>query len=64
MKWLCKIGLHSWEYTPAEYKDGIMRDLGIPNVNGSRCCNRCGKKQTEHIHCLGLNPPEYVIHYR
>lgn len=63
----CKVGLHDWSYTEAEYNwggtpqnDTICREIGMPSKDATRTCDDCGKHQVQDIHCLGLNPPEYV----
>lgn len=63
MSILCRIGIHSWEYTAAVYPDSQAERLAIPTEEGYRTCKRCGKQQVEDVHCLGLNPPEYVVTY-
>lgn len=60
-KMMCLLGFHDWVYVETTYEDEICRRLAIPLDRGSRTCNHCGKKQIEDKHCLGLNPPDYVI---
>lgn len=59
----CTLGIHSWEYTAAVYHSRQAERLAIPTEEGYRKCKRCGKVQVEDVHCLGLNPPEYVVSY-
>ena len=63
---LCKIGLHKWVVFPELDLHGhsplYVFQPFIPEI---RVCKRCDKSQWKHIdHCLGLNPPEYVIVWR
>jgi hypothetical protein len=60
---LCKIGIHKWEYTDSVYENETNRRLGIQSKKGNRVCLKCKKKQIQEIHCLGLNPPEYIVGY-
>lgn len=55
----CLAGLHNWTYTGAVYTNDQAERLAIPQTPAKRVCDRCGKKQHEDRHCLGLNPPEY-----
>lgn len=64
LKLLCRVGIHSWVATPATYEDGLCRVLAIATTTASRECSRCHIRQIEDIHCLGLNPPEYVSTWR
>lgn len=64
LKLLCRIGIHSWVVTPATYVNELQRAVAIPKTPGSRECRRCDVRQIEDIHCLGLNPPEYVSTWR
>ncbi|GBG14852.1 phosphoenolpyruvate synthase [Novimethylophilus kurashikiensis] len=61
-KTACFFGHHRWRYTPAEFYDEHSQRLGIVMKPATRTCCRghCGKLQKEDLHCLGLNPPEYV----
>lgn len=52
--------IHHWEYTKAVYANELMERLSIPQQHKRRICNKCGKIQVQHRHCLGLNPPEYI----
>lgn len=56
----CKIGLHDWEVTPAVYASPFDEQIGMTDNPATRKCNNCTKKQTEDVHCLGLNPPKYT----
>lgn len=57
---LCKIGIHNWQYYPAKYSCSRWEILAGPTKPATRECRHCGKFQVEDIHCLGLNPPEYI----
>jgi hypothetical protein len=50
MKLKCKLGLHNWKILKRSA-------LGEPGI---RQCIHCYKTQREFVHCLGMNPPEYV----
>lgn len=63
MSILCKVGMHKWTYTPAVYDNSQMQYLGIPSVEATRTCQRCGKYQKQDVHCLGFNPPDYVYRW-
>lgn len=54
---------HKWDYVPAVYADAQNHILAIPKELGYRTCIICGEKQIERKHCLGLNPPKYVIYW-
>jgi len=56
---LCKINIHSYTNTDAKYPNSTSKLVGIPSINATRTCKKCGKTQEQYIHCLGLNPPEY-----
>lgn len=45
-KLLCFLRLHKWEYSGPEFETQLALDLDIPDVPATRCCVRCGKKQT------------------
>lgn len=62
-RFLCRIGIHKWEYTPAVYRSEQEQRLAIPDKAATRKCTCCPAKQVEDIHCLGLNPPEYVSNW-
>ena len=55
-----KLHLHKWKYVPAVFENDRQERLGIAVENATRTCSVCGKTQSQDIHCLGLNPPEYV----
>jgi len=61
---LCKFGIHKWEYHEAEYSDVLMRALEIPSKPKERICKKCGKTEYLDVHCLGMNPPEFVYTWR
>ena len=63
MTW-CKVGLHNWKYTQAEYSSAQAELLALPTKPATRCCADCGKVQYEDRVCLGLRPPEYYSVYR
>ncbi len=53
---MCKIGVHDYLYN---FKGG--RNAEEEDKQGStRFCIECGKKQELDVHCLGLNPPQYI----
>lgn len=57
----CALGVHDWYITQhAVYPSETAERLGISTQNTERACTRCGREQYEDVHCLGLNPPEYV----
>ena len=58
LKFACNIGIHNYKVIHKTDYDNI----GIPDGNyGSlRQCSRCFNLQEEDVHCLGLNPPDYV----
>jgi len=58
-KFTC-FGFHAWRETPAVYASEAERRLALAEVPAKRTCQRCGKVQFEMVHCLGLNPPQYV----
>ena len=52
---------HSWEVTEGKYNQlGLVEPGHSPH---RRVCRVCGKTQIMEIHCLGLNPPDYVIEW-
>lgn len=56
-------GFHFHKYETVqerEYLNPQHEDLGITLKDEIRVCNACGKTEKLDIHCLGLNPPEYV----
>lgn len=56
-------GFHFHSYKTVqerEYLDFKDEELGITSKDEIRVCKVCGKTQVLDIHCLGLNPPEYV----
>lgn len=59
-KLFCFFGMHDWIYTPAVYRDSACERLAIATKEATRKCTCCGKVQQRELHCLGLNPPEYV----
>ena len=61
---LCRFGVHKWEYTSPVYENMMLKRLAIPEKEGYRICSKCGKKQKLFIHCLGLNPPKYIHMYK
>jgi hypothetical protein len=63
MNLLCKIGLHNWKHTAAEYATPQMQYLAVPDKPATRECKSCGKAQVRDEHCLGFNPPEYAYHW-
>ena len=62
MSFLCKIGIHKWNHTRAIYSNNFG-DGGLPITPAKRVCE-CGKKQYLDVHCLGMNPPEFVRTWR
>lgn len=63
-KLLCTIGIHKWVISRCRVESGDKHssDLGIFLVDKQRSCTRkgCDCVEEEDVHCLGLNPPEYV----
>ncbi len=56
-------GFHFHKYETIqerEYLNPQHEDLGITLKDEIRVCKKCGKTEKLDIHCLGLNPPEYV----
>ncbi len=56
-------GFHFHKYETVqerEYLNLQHEDLGITLKEEIRVCKKCGKTEKLDIHCLGLNPPEYV----
>ena len=56
-------GFHFHKYETVrerEYLDPHHEDLGITLKDEIRVCKKCGKTEKLDIHCLGLNPPEYM----
>lgn len=64
MRFLCMLGFHKWQYTPAVYDSVQDERLALPSSPATRKCQCCPAKQVEDKHCLGLNPPEYSITWR
>lgn len=64
MRFLCKIGLHKWKYTPAVYATPMEERLALPSTPSTRACQCCLAKQVEDRHCLGMNPPEFSVNWR
>lgn len=58
---LCMFGFHKYKQLNENiyYNDATKR-LAIPSIKARRVCIRCGKLQEQEIHCLGLNPPQYI----
>ena len=54
---------HDWKVVEPFYQDEQAKKLAIESISGYRICVGCGKKQKMIRHCLGLNPPEYIIEY-
>lgn len=63
-RFLCKIGIHDWQYTPAVYRSAQEERLALAEKDATRTCRCCPKTQVEDRHCLGFNPPEYVSTWR
>jgi hypothetical protein len=64
MRFLCRLGFHKWQHTPAVYNSEQEERLAIPASPAIRKCSCCPTKQVEDKHCLGLNPPEYSVRWR
>lgn len=48
MRWLCRLGLHSWNYDIPETSEDAVTESGIFfRVIWWRGCSRCGKRQVE-----------------
>lgn len=56
----CNIGCHSWITTAAVFRNDLEKRIGIAKVPAQRVCKYCGKVEHQDIHCIGLNPPEYL----
>ena len=62
------IHIHKWEITPPTWWDEdtagraahSFRKMGITKEGPIRRC-RCGIEHHGEIHCLGLNPPTYLV---
>lgn len=54
-KFLCFIGIHNWNQTYFPV-DNFTATVNPPE----RTCDWCHKKQKLDVHCLGLNPPEFI----
>lgn len=63
-KLMCLLGFHNWVCTAPEYDNEMSERLGITKVPATRTCSCCNKLQHQEIHCLGLNPPEYITTWR
>ena len=51
--------IHSWIVTEGNYNRlGLVEPGHSPH---RRVCTVCGKTQEMEMHCLGLNPPDYVM---
>jgi hypothetical protein len=53
----CKLGIHSWT---GSFQCSEIQKSTWEIIQSIRACKHCGKKEELDIHCLGLNPPEYV----
>lgn len=63
-KFLCAIGIHTWEIThDVVYDSPMLERLAVPTQTKQRRCVHCDALQEEDVHCLGLNPPEYVTRW-
>lgn len=52
---------HNWEIVQErKYLDYKHEEMGLTLKDRIRVCKKCGKTEKLDIHCLGLNPPEYV----
>ena len=61
MNILCTIGLHKFNTIRiAKYDSCTDEVLGLPSISEQRKCSRCDLTQKLDVHCLGLNPPQYV----
>jgi hypothetical protein len=54
----CFIGIHSWQATKNEIWDSNNKIYPIEEAE--RVCYRCKKHQYCYVHCLGVNPLDYV----
>lgn len=62
-KLMCFFGLHKWLITEI-LEDKLISDGNLISDDMYRICEHCGKLQKLDIHCLGLNPPEYIREWR
>lgn len=62
MNFKCFFGHHDWRYTVTI--NSLDVGVTLPPNSHKRKCVVCGKKQQKEVHCLGLNPPEYIEHWR
>lgn len=53
----CKLGFHSWT---GIYQYSEIQKSSWESIQAIRCCKYCEKYEELDVHCLGLNPPEYV----
>lgn len=54
--------VHDWHYmAPKHFAVPNAEELCIESAPATRKCAKCGKTQYRERHCLGLNPPEYVV---
>jgi hypothetical protein len=60
MRILCRLGIHKWQYTAGVYGHLYAEYLQMASQPATRTCTRCPKKQVEEVHCLGLNPPQFL----
>ena len=61
LTWFGQLHFHRWDYSYPKMSDEY--DRMIDNTPADRICSKCGLWQQEDIHCLGLNPPEFVINW-
>lgn len=68
---LCFFGLHKWVYENGRsYVDYYIENLwlnpkmvDLDNKEPQRKCECCQKEQILEMHCLGMNPPEFVYYW-
>ena len=55
--------LHEWIITEAVYTSDTQKKLGLYNRPELRRCRQCGAVDILMVHCLGLNPPKYIVRW-
>lgn len=61
---LCRIGCHTWEYSPAVYENETHEALALAQKRATRHCTKCPAAQQRDVICLGLNPPKYLRNWK
>ena len=55
--------LHEWIIHEAVYQSDAARQMRITIRPELRRCRSCGAVDILEVHCLGLNPPKYIVHW-